>query len=204
VVKLALCKNCGIEPGEKDKFCTHCGDTLTRHKEKKSKKPAVEKAVKKENVVKKENSKKSAVRSKKTYPISDFYEVLRDNVEGYEGELSEIIKYTPDFFKLLTNLLEDPVVPLESKPLINAAIAYFVAPFDALPEAIYGAVGYVDDLFLCAWTLKRLEERIGYAPLRNNWSGEEELSKVIDEVYGKSRETIKELEIDILEYVGLR
>lgn len=132
-----------------------------------------------------------------------FYEMLQESARDYNGEFQEIITLTPDMFKLFTNLLEDPTVPASSKPIINATIAYFVAPFDAIPEEVYGPVGYLDDLFLCAWSLKKLEEQLGYAVLENNWEGEKELSIVIDEVYGKSKEIIKEMEKDILEYVGL-
>ncbi|MFQ5888213.1 MAG: YkvA family protein [Candidatus Hydrothermarchaeales archaeon] len=78
-----------------------------------------------------------------------FHEILEEGVRNYEGEFHEIINLTPDMFRLFTNLLEDPLVPASSKPIINATIAYFAAPFDALPEEVYGPVGYLDDLFLC-------------------------------------------------------
>jgi uncharacterized membrane protein YkvA (DUF1232 family) len=139
----------------------------------------------------------------KGLPVKGYYEMLQDNVRDYNGKFHEVIKYAPDLFKLFTNLLEDPTIPSKSKHLINATIAYFVAPFDAFPEEVYGAVGYLDDLFLCAWALKKLEEEVGYAALANNWQGEEELSSVIDDVYKKSKNIIQDMEQDILEYVGL-
>jgi uncharacterized membrane protein YkvA (DUF1232 family) len=132
-----------------------------------------------------------------------YYEMLQESVRDYKGEFQKIIRLTPNIFKLFTNLLEDPLVPAGNKPTINATIAYFVAPFDALPEEIYSQIGYLDDLFLASWSLKKLEEQVGYAVLENNWEGEEELSIVIDEVYNKTREVIGEMENDILEYVGL-
>ncbi|RMF88761.1 MAG: DUF1232 domain-containing protein [Methanobacteriota archaeon] len=133
-----------------------------------------------------------------------FYEMLVESVRDYKGDFKEVVKLTPEIFKLFTNLLEDPLVPASGKPIINAAIAYFVAPFDALPEEVYGPVGYLDDLFLATWALKKLEEIVGYAVLENNWEGEEELSTVIDEVHRRTKAVISEVEEDILDYVGLR
>lgn len=134
---------------------------------------------------------------------SGFHEAIAASIKGYQGEYAEIIRHTPDLFKLFTNLLEDPMVPNDAKPIINAAIAYFVAPFDALPEEIYGPVGYLDDLYLSVWALNQLEERLGYAILENNWEGSEELSTVMDRVYEKTKGIVGEMEKDILEYVGL-
>ncbi len=139
----------------------------------------------------------------KLQPLTSFYEMLQESVRGYEGRHSEIIKHTPEMFKLFTNLLEDPMVPPASKPIINATISYFVAPFDALPEEVYGPVGFLDDLYLSVWSIKRLEEQLGYPILDNNWEGEGELRDVVDEVYKKSKTVIKDLENKILDYVGL-
>lgn len=132
-----------------------------------------------------------------------YYEILQENVQDYDGKLKEIIKLTPTIFKLFTNLLEDPLVTRKSKPIINATIAYFVAPFDAIPEEIYGPIGYLDDLFLCAWSIKKLEGQLGYAILENNWEGDMELKRVIDEVSKETEEVVKDKEQTILEYVGL-
>jgi len=139
---------------------------------------------------------------KKTF-FENFYEVLKECVDEYDGKLSDTIRLAPDIFKLLINLLKDPMVPAKSKPLINATIAYFVAPSDVLPEETFGSIGYLDDLFLCAWTIKKLEKEIGYEVLKKNWEGEGELKDVIDDVYKKSREYVWGMEADIFEYVGL-
>jgi uncharacterized membrane protein YkvA (DUF1232 family) len=72
-----------------------------------------------------------------------------------------------------------------------------------IPEETYGAVGYLDDLFLCAWSLKKLEDQMGYAVLEKNWEGDKELSDVIKVVYDKSLDRVWKAEKDILEYVGL-
>ncbi len=132
-----------------------------------------------------------------------FLEMVEDDVRYYKDEFWEIIKLAPPMFKLFVNLLRDPDVPAKSKPIINATIAYFVAPLDVIPEELYGSVGYLDDLMLCAWSLKRLEDEVGYGVLRKNWDGDRELGTVVDEVYETSREKLWEVEKDILEYVGL-
>ncbi|MFQ5976381.1 MAG: YkvA family protein [Candidatus Hydrothermarchaeales archaeon] len=132
-----------------------------------------------------------------------FYKILQESMSDYDGDFQEVVKLTPEVFKLFVNLLGDPQVSASSKPIINAAIAYFVAPFDVVPEEYYGPMGYLDDLFLCAWSLKKLEEQVGYEVLEKNWEGGGNLDTVIDEIYKKSKETIKGMEKDILVYVGL-
>ena len=36
---------------------------------------------------------------------------------------------------------------------ISAAIAYYVAPDDIIPEEIYGPYGYIDDIFISVYVL---------------------------------------------------
>ncbi len=132
-----------------------------------------------------------------------YYQTLKESLNDYQGELSEIIKHTPDMYKLFINLFQDPDVPPKSKHIINATILYFISPIDIVPEEYYGPMGYLDDLFLCTWSLKKLEQEIGLEILEKNWEGEEKLDTIIDKTYNKTKENIKGMEKDILMYVGL-
>ncbi len=49
-------------------------------------------------------------------------------------------------------LMRDPAVPKPAKAAIAAALAYFIAPIDAVPDLIPG-LGYTDDLAVLAAAL---------------------------------------------------
>ncbi len=134
----------------------------------------------------------------------DFYDTLRENLQNFRGKYDSYIDYGPDLFKLLVTLLENEKVTREQKTLINAALAYYIAPNDIIPEEIYGPFGYVDDIFICVYVLKELEKELGYKLLHELWDGEGELKEVVDECYEKSNEVVKDKIDDILKYVGLK
>ncbi|MEN9560333.1 MAG: hypothetical protein RLZZ502_1544, partial [Pseudomonadota bacterium] len=39
--------------------------------------------------------------------------------------------------------------------ILLLAAAYFVSPFDLIPEALLGPIGWLDDLGVLAWALKQ-------------------------------------------------
>ena len=82
-----------------------------------------------------------------------FYESLSEQIQSYKGKKGDLIELAPPLFKLLTNLLEDYRTPKKARPLINAALAYFVSPYDVYPEEVYGAEGFTDDIFLCLYVV---------------------------------------------------
>ncbi len=132
-----------------------------------------------------------------------YHKSLQESLKDYQGQQSEIIKHTPDMFKLFTNLFQDPDVTPKSKQIINAVIIYFISPIDIIPEEYYGPMGYLDDLYLCAWSLKKLRQELGNEILEKNWEGKGDLNTIIDNTYNITRESIKGMEKDILMYVGL-
>ncbi|MFQ5932087.1 MAG: YkvA family protein [Nitrospiraceae bacterium] len=133
-----------------------------------------------------------------------FYELLRENLAGYRGDFDEIVLLAPDFFRLLTNLLEDSRVPAEARRLINAAIAYFVAPYDVEPEEVYGPRGYLDDLYLCAYVVRELRSLLPDSVLEEAWEAEFDLLPTADAVYDKAGAALGEKTDSVLRYVGLR
>lgn len=134
----------------------------------------------------------------------DFYDTLRENLQNFRGKYDSYIDFGPDLFKLLVDLLDKEGVLSKHKILINAALAYYVAPKDVIPEDIYGPFGYIDDIYICVYVLKRLEEDLGQDFLVKYWEGEGDLKEVIDECYTKSKEVIKDKADEILGYVGLK
>jgi uncharacterized membrane protein YkvA (DUF1232 family) len=135
--------------------------------------------------------------------LKSFYEHLQEELKDYSEEFEDIIKYAPEMFRLFTNLLSDPDVRFESKRIIKAVLAYFISPNDAIPEGRIGSWGYLDDLFLCAWSLKKLEHDLGYGILTKNWRGDDELKVVVDAIYETGRAWLEGMEETIIHEAGL-
>ena len=136
--------------------------------------------------------------------FKDFYDVLRENLDNYDGDYEEFINYGPDLFKLLTDVLNENEVNAMIRLKISAAIAYYVAPFDIIPETIYGPDGYIDDIFVCLVVIKEIEEEMGFEFLEDLWESDTELREVIDICYGKSKDVVEDKIDHILRYVGLK
>ena len=135
--------------------------------------------------------------------FQNYYDVLRENLDSYRGKYERFIDYGPEMFKLLTDILNEKSIKPEVRMEICTAIAYFVAPFDVIPEEIYGPHGYIDDVYLCAYVIKDISGSLSYEFLEKLWQGDEELEEVVNECYFKSKEILGEKTDDVLAYVGL-
>ncbi len=140
----------------------------------------------------------------RTVSYRGFFDLLKDQLERYRGEFDEVILLAPDYFRLLTNLLEDSRVSREARLLICAALAYFVAPYDVNPEEVYGPVGYLDDVFVCAHVVRELRAVVPADVLEEAWEAEFDLIATTEDVYAKARIELGERAADALAYVGLR
>ena len=136
--------------------------------------------------------------------FKEFYDALKENLSGYDGEYASFIDYGPALYKLLSNLLMfyGKYLSNEDKLKISAAIAYYVVPLDVIPEQIYGPYGYVDDIFISVYVLKIIIDKYGIEISQKLWDEEEDLEEVIKECYDKSIIVLEDTD-KILEYVGL-
>ena len=129
-----------------------------------------------------------------------FYDRLRGRIvaaiEKRGGRLGrgalDVLLVVPDVFMLLARLALDPQVPAPTRGLIGGALAYFLLPFDLLPEALVGGLGFADDLVLAAAVLTQalgpeLEPRA-----RRYWSGRHELRRVLQDVVGAAHSLLGE------------
>ena len=57
-----------------------------------------------------------------------------------------LVKAGPLVLHLLISLINHPEVSKKTKRRVTVAVGYFILPFDVIPEAITGPVGYVDDV----------------------------------------------------------
>ena len=135
--------------------------------------------------------------------LKDFYCTLLENLENFDGEYASFIDCGPNLFKLLCDLLDEDI-DKEDRIKINAAISYYVVPMDVIPEEIYGAYGYIDDIFISAYVLKFLAEKYSFDFLQEAWDFGNDVEEVIEDCYEKSLESLTDEQIEaILFYVGL-
>lgn len=120
-----------------------------------------------------------------------FYDRLRQRIHAYVENKGAAVEKTadylmlvPDVFNLLWRLVNDARVSGKNKVLLGSGIAYFVFPFDVIPEAILGPMGYLDDLVFAAYVLNRMLVDTDIAILREHWAGEGDVLDTIRRVLG--------------------
>ena len=116
----------------------------------------------------------------------DFYHKLRagvrawsNNNNGLSGKWSEYILFAPDLFHLLCKLSIDREVPAKIKLKLAGAIAYFASPFDLMPEALMGFIGFADDIALAAYVLNSTLNTCSPDIVKRHWAGDQDILKLI-------------------------
>lgn len=135
--------------------------------------------------------------------FKDFYDVLSENLDSYNGEYASFIDHGPKLFKLLTEILNEKKINQDLRLDISAAIAYYVVPMDVIPEQIYGPYGYIDDIYITVYVIKKIANELGYEMLEILWEGEGDLEMVVKDCYEKSLEVLEDKTETILSYVGI-
>ena len=134
----------------------------------------------------------------------DFYNELKREIAEYEGRHDDLIYLAPAFYQLLTNLLDDPRLPSRLRALVACGIAYFILPLDVISEELYGPYGYVDDIYMCAWVARHIQNALAMPDvLAENWGGEGDIVALVDEVLAKEQALIADEWPKIVNYVGL-
>ncbi len=134
--------------------------------------------------------------------LLSFYDRLREKIlqtierrAGRPGsKLTEdavrALLLVPDVFILLVRLTLDKEVPGSARAMIGGALAYFILPFDLLPEAILGPIGYLDDLVLAAAVLAQAFGGDLEPYARKHWSGSEDLRVVLQDITGTAQQLL--------------
>lgn len=129
--------------------------------------------------------------------------LLEEDVSDYEGDFSELIHEAPAFYRLMTRFLDDPALPEKLSPLVIAAIAYFIAPADIIPEEEVGPIGYVDDIFFCAFVADQVMKEAGSEDiLVRNWDGDKPIVPLIKEILSREKELIGDKKEIIFQFIG--
>jgi len=135
--------------------------------------------------------------------MKTFDQLLEEDIAVYEGRHDDLIYQAPALYRLLTRLLDDPLLPGRLRPLVIAAIAYFILPSDIIPEDIHGPYGYVDDIFLCAFVAERVRRELRSEEiLVSNWDGEAPLMPLVQDILAQEEDLIGDRRERILWYIG--
>jgi uncharacterized membrane protein YkvA (DUF1232 family) len=118
-----------------------------------------------------------------------FYDRIRNTIRRYVegkgkvlGKTAEFLLLVPDVFILLWRLTTDARVNGKDKVLLGSAVAYYVMPFDLIPEALIGPAGYLDDLVFGVYVLNKILGNVDASIVREHWSGSEDVLDTIQKV----------------------
>ncbi len=118
-----------------------------------------------------------------------FYDRIRGSIQEYIDRKSSVLGKTagylllvPDIFMLLWRLTTDSRVVGKDKVLLGSAVVYFILPFDLMPEAIVGPIGYLDDLVFAVYVLNNILKNTDPEVLREHWTGSEDVLVTIQRV----------------------
>jgi len=118
-----------------------------------------------------------------------FYDRIRNTIQRYVeskgtlvGKTASYLLLVPDVFILLWRLTSDSRVNGKDKVLLGSAVAYYVMPFDLIPEALVGPAGYLDDLVFGVYVLNKILGNVDASILREHWSGSEDVLDSIQNV----------------------
>jgi len=135
--------------------------------------------------------------------LKRFDAILEKDISGYDGKFSQLIREAPALYKMMTRLLDDKALPRPMSPLVIAAIAYFILPEDIIPEEKYGPVGYVDDIYLCAFVANEVaKESASPDILARNWDGKMPIEELVKEILDREKELIGDQKDRIMQYIG--
>lgn len=128
---------------------------------------------------------------------NDFFEKIRQQITqwaekkgGTKGKkVAEMLLVAPDIFMLLVRLARDKRIPVSVKATVLAGIVYFLAPIDFLPEAIFGPLGYGDDLLLAVHIINLILNANREVVLEN-WSGNSDLLLFLQDVAANAEKLV--------------
>jgi uncharacterized membrane protein YkvA (DUF1232 family) len=135
--------------------------------------------------------------------VRDFSEMVRDNVSDYRGLFSAAVRWAPIFAATLVMLSQDPRLQTRHRTWVNAALGYFAASSDAVPEGEYGAYGYLDDNLVSAYVLQRVARDLGWRVIEDSWAGQTPAREVARETLDREQELLGDLGQEALRRAGV-
>lgn len=131
----------------------------------------------------------------------DVFDAIKEEVAGYRGGDADLVQLAPRLFKALANLLDEPSLDAAMRVQVAAAMGYFVAPFDAVPDTEGG--GWLDDVFVALHVLRAVHDHAGESVVDIAWPGQDYSAARLDEWYERTRAAMRGQEEAALRFIGL-
>lgn len=112
------------------------------------------------------------------------------------GRKGDFLLLAPDVFILLFRLFNDDRVSAKNKALLGSGLAYFIFPLDVVPEAIFGPIGFLDDLVFGVYILNKMLTDTDEEILRQHWSGDMDLLAMIRKVLMSAEKLVSRQFVD--------
>ena len=61
---------------------------------------------------------------------------------------------------------------------------------DVIPETIYGPYGYIDDIYISVFVLRKVAHELGYEFLQKLWEDDEDIENIIEICFKESVEVL--------------
>lgn len=117
-----------------------------------------------------------------TNKIEDNYskgrKVLSNKLPEEVKEYKDYVFILTDIVSLIYRLLKDKRVPMKTKLVISAAIAYITVPTDSIPSKI-PFIGAIDDIGVGFFALNKVLKDVPLSVIVENWEGKNELLIVL-------------------------
>ena len=133
-----------------------------------------------------------------------YYDYLKNAVDDSQDD-EDILKYLPDFYQLLCNISCSKKCQWYTKMLVNVALSYLVLEEDIIPDK-KNKDGYLDDLYICAYVLKEIRDKVSKNVILDNieyLEFEDDVLQLIYDVVTSTSYILEDKTTRILEMVGL-
>jgi uncharacterized membrane protein YkvA (DUF1232 family) len=117
-----------------------------------------------------------------TNKVEDKYSIGREILSNKLPEEAKMYKdyifILSDIISLIYRLLKDKRVPVKTKLIMSAAIAYITIPTDLIPNKI-PFIGAIDDIGVGFFALNKVLKDVPLSVIVENWEGKNELLMVL-------------------------
>lgn len=114
--------------------------------------------------------------------VDDYYTLGRDKLQEKlpDGakKISDYIFVVPDIVALICRMLKDSRVPIKTKLVVSASLAYVIFPTDLIPDKI-PFIGKIDEIAVVFFALNRIATDVPTKVILENWAGKDELVLVL-------------------------
>ena len=114
--------------------------------------------------------------------VEDYYTLGRDKLQEKlpDGakKISDYIFVVPDIVALICRMLKDSRVPIKTKLVVSASLAYVIFPTDLIPDKI-PFIGKIDEIAVVFFALNRIATDVPTKVIQDNWAGNDELVLVL-------------------------